>query len=128
MESLERFCKSEGRSLAIQGELVGPGIQGNKLLLKERQLYVFNIYDLDKMYYLPLFEKLEIVNILGLTHVPFLCFDGFPPTTEGFLQAADGHSIVNADVLREGIVVRDKKDDGMSFKVISNKWLLKHKE
>ena len=128
MESLERFCKFEGRSLAVQGELVGPGIQGNKLLLKERQLYVFNIYDLDKRCYLPLFEKMEIVNTLGLTHVPFLCFDKFPPTTEGFLQAAEGYSIVNADVLREGIVVRDKKDDGMSFKAISNEWLLKHKE
>lgn len=128
MESLERFCKSEGRSLAIQGELVGPGIQGNKLLLKERQLYIFNIYDLDKRCYLPLFEKLEIVDTLGLTHVPFLCFDEFLPTTEGFLLIAGGPSIVNADVLREGIVVRDKNDDGMSFKAISNEWLLKHKE
>lgn len=128
LEALECFCESKCRSLIVQGELVGPDIQGNKLLLKERRFYAFNVYDLDKRRYLNLFEKLEVLGILGVDHVPFVCtpVEGF--TTESFLAAATGWSLLNSDVLREGIVIRDKVDDSFSFKAISNTWLLKYKE
>jgi ATP-dependent RNA circularization protein (DNA/RNA ligase family) len=33
-------------NLAIQGEIVGPGVQKNLLGLKEVSLFVFNVYDI----------------------------------------------------------------------------------
>lgn len=132
VETLERFCKAEGRSLAIQGELAGPGIQDNKYKVNNRFFYAFNVFDIDKQRYLSLFEKLEVLDVLGWVHVPFISIDYSHVgilDTDWFVGVADGMSIVTeSECLREGLVFRDKADDGFSFKAISNKWLLKHKE
>jgi RNA ligase (TIGR02306 family) len=44
--------------IAIQGEVVGPGIQKNKLGLKEMELHVFNLFDIKSRHYLS-FKKLD---------------------------------------------------------------------
>lgn len=44
-------------SIAIQGELIGPGIQENKYLLKELAFYCFNIFNIDTQQYLPFIQK-----------------------------------------------------------------------
>ena len=41
-----------GRRLAIQGELVGPGIQKNRYKLAKQALFVFNVFDIDTFAYL----------------------------------------------------------------------------
>lgn len=51
-----------------------------------------------------------------------------PATLEELLKKADGRSILNPFVKREGIVVRHRTQQPMlSFKVISNEYLLKEK-
>ncbi len=42
----------EGRNLAVQGELMGPGIQKNRKGLTSHQIYIFNVWDIDAQVYL----------------------------------------------------------------------------
>ena len=52
-----------------------------------------------------------------------MAFDLSKMTMEDIIAFADGKSKINKNTMREGIVVRD---DTVSFKVISNKFLLKY--
>jgi hypothetical protein len=130
-----------GRNLAIQGELCGPGIQGNKMGLKELQFLAFNVWDIDTQNYLGYEEASKIVSDLGLTPVPLVSVDKTLPEILGnpdyslddLLQYADG-TYDNGE-LREGIVIRPMIESysyalrgRMSFKVVSNKFLEKWKE
>jgi ATP-dependent RNA circularization protein (DNA/RNA ligase family) len=45
---IEEIIRQSGKNLAIQGELAGPGINGNNLSLKDLSLFVFLIRDLDQ--------------------------------------------------------------------------------
>jgi RNA ligase (TIGR02306 family) len=44
---LENKLKSLDRNMALQGELVGPGVQGNKYKLDKLNFFIFNIFDID---------------------------------------------------------------------------------
>lgn len=127
--TLKDYCESWSSSLAIQGELVGPSIQGNKYNLKENELYVFSIYDIERKAYLSRPERAFICEMLNLKMVPDVPYKQLPNeqlTAENLLVFAEGKSALNPAVEREGVVMRAKKDDGISFKAISNKWLLKY--
>ena len=53
-ETLPKLCDQaiENKlNIAIQGEIVGPGIQGNKYKLTEYEFFVFKIYNIDKREY-----------------------------------------------------------------------------
>jgi len=127
--ALPLCCNANGMSLAIQGEIVGPGIQGNKYKLKEQELFVYNIYSIEQQRYCTFAEKKTICKMLNLTHVPVVGSLGKAtdmPRREDFLRLADAKSVLNIKVQREGIVVRDMEDDQFSFKAISNAFLLKY--
>lgn len=58
--------------------------------------------------------------------VPILETDYYVPSDmETFKEYATAKSVVNPDVLREGIVLRDPTND-FSFKNVSREYLLKH--
>lgn len=131
-QKISLYCRGNGRSLAFQGELYGPGIQGNKYQVAARCWRVYNIFDIDEQRYLNLAEKQEILKALQFQHVPLLSimlYDNpyLPITAEDWLEWADGNSLVGKGI-REGVVVRQVKDDSVSFKAISNEFLLKHGE
>ena len=110
--------------LAVQGELVGPGIQNNRLGLKDHRCMIFNIYDRNEGRYLS-FDEMRYVA-LGLNFVPFWDEgDSFGYTQEDLLREAEGFYEGTTNH-REGIVIRSN-DDGerISFKAISNAYLLK---
>jgi RNA ligase (TIGR02306 family) len=118
------------QNIAIQGELIGPGIQGNKYGLKNIKFCVFDIFDIEKQKYLSSFERISIVNELNLIHVPKIDnFDFYinDMTIEDILNFADGKSDVGNCPAREGVVFKSL-DGQISFKAISNKWLLKNEE
>ena len=58
-----------GREIAVQGELVGPGMNGNRDLLPEREFRVFRIWDIANGRYLGSTERRELCASLGLPHV-----------------------------------------------------------
>jgi RNA ligase (TIGR02306 family) len=57
---------------AIQGELVGPGIQSNIYKLSKPMFFVFDIYDIKKGVYMNPVERQAMIKVLQLNHVPVL--------------------------------------------------------
>jgi RNA ligase (TIGR02306 family) len=124
--------KAKG-NFAIQGELCGPGIQGNKIGLKELDLFVFNVYDIDNKQYLSFHAMQAFIKELGLTPVPIAQIGRLAwtqaPTIDELLELAKG-SYENGHP-REGIVIRTVEEQEsralkgrFSFKVVNNEFLL----
>lgn len=112
---------------AIQGELIGPGIQGNIYKLAAPYFFVFDVYDITNGKYLDPVHRRALVERMGLKHVPVLLVDKDlgVGSVEEILQWAEGKSTL-ADTEREGIVFKQNVG-GMTFKAISNKYLLGEK-
>jgi len=124
---LETRMRDFGGNFALQGELLGPGIQGNPYKLNNHTVKIFNVYDIDMAEYLPLDKFKFIVEHLGLESVPILDEDfKLPQTIDELLNYADGKSVLNTNFDREGVVIRST-DREISFKVISNNFLIKAK-
>jgi RNA ligase (TIGR02306 family) len=118
--------------LAIQGELCGPGIQKNRLNLKELSLFIFNVYDFQNARYLSHDEARHWIADNGLKPVEIVEEgNSFEHTQESLLALAEG-KYPNTTNEREGIVIRPREDcfsptlgGRLSFKAISNRFLLK---
>ena len=111
-------------TVVLQGETIGEGIQNNKYKLNGIDFYGFNL----------IVDGIKIDSVIaaksvkarGVKWVPILNTDfKLLPTVNEMLEYADGTSLI-ADTLREGLVIRDHANT-VSFKCISNQFLLKHK-
>lgn len=126
------------KDFAIQGEIIGPGIQGNKYKLNEDKLYAFNIQQINykktklfEFYSIP--ESIQTVPDLTNEFKDILYkFDNNTIELKELLLSAEGKSKLNAQTEREGVVFvgmnKENSNDIISFKVISNKFLLKNNE
>jgi RNA ligase (TIGR02306 family) len=116
-----------GKNIAVQGEIIGEGIQGNPYQRIGQTVRIFNGFDIDKYDYLSLDSLLELTKVLELKTVPILDLDfTLPETIDELLLMAEGKSILNIKTEREGLVIRSH-DRKISFKAISNKFLLNEK-
>ena len=123
-----RMVAANLHGFAIQGELIGEGIQGNQYKIRGQKFYVFDIYDTKTGAYLNSEQRIKLCQQLGLDHVPLVGVKAI--TAEdiaGILQEAEGKSLLNGSE-REGLVWKCISDPSISFKTISNRWLLKNKE
>lgn len=110
--------------VCIQGESVG-SVQGNPLKLPEDDFYCFNFID-GRVGRVDSLTGKNLVTTWGMKWVPILDTNYMMPTDmEEFKQFATAKSVVNPNVLREGIVLRDPTND-FSFKNVSREYLLKH--
>jgi len=110
--------------IAIQGEVAGPGIQKNPLQLKDIDFFIFNI--ITPKGRMGNKEMVEICYRYGFTTVPIISLESIlPDTVEEMLKYATGPSLINPNVLREGIVCRSL-DGKKSFKVVSPEYLVKY--
>ena len=122
----ETKMKSLRINVSFQGELIGEGIQGNPYKIKGQTVRFFNIFDIDNYCKVPRSNFLSTLNDLGLESVPYLEEEfQLPDTVEELLKLAEGKSQLNSNTEREGLVIRSM-DNTISFKVISNKFLLKN--
>jgi len=122
---LPNKLKSLGKNIALQGELVGPGISRNRYKLEEKTVYFFTGFNIDEYRRLTLSELTEVLKSLELNMVPIVEREfTLPDTLDELLEYADGYSLLNPKAIREGIVIRTE-DMNTSFKAISNKFLLK---
>jgi RNA ligase (TIGR02306 family) len=111
-------------NVALQGELIGPGVQGNIYKLNKHEFRVFDIYDVDAGAYLrPEFRR-ALVDKMGLVHVPILddCLI-LDHAIDELLALAEGKSRISPTE-REGLVFK-ALDSNFTFKAISNRYLLK---
>jgi len=123
----EKFAKL-GKNLVITGEIIGPGIQKNKLRLAEIEWNVFDVKDWDTNRYLAYDDAVKICEELGLKTVPLEeRGEAFDYSMEILLEKAKGKYPSGLD--KEGIVVRDATSPkAISFKVLNNDFLLKEKD
>lgn len=135
IEPLLEFCKGRGIDYAIQGELIGEGIQGNPEKLKGQRFYLFDIYNITEGRYLEPFERWVVLEVLvkmgaDIEHVPIIDQHVFLTqqyeTIDDLLNFAEGPSL-NPQTKREGIVFKSWDSD-FTFKAIANSYLLKHKD
>ena len=128
---LELKLRRANRNLALQGELIGEGIQGNPYKQKGQEFFLFDIYDIDASKYLTPAERNAFVEEHDIKHVPVLAFGAELWDTLGInsidniLKFAEGKSVMGMiGCEREGLVFKSKAMQ-CSFKAISNKFLLK---
>jgi RNA ligase (TIGR02306 family) len=125
---LENKMKSLGKNICFQGELIGEGIQGNPYKIKGQTVRFYTGFDIDKRERIPFINFVVILQNLSLDIVPLYEEYGFmlPETIEDMLKYAEGKSALNSNTEREGVVVRSM-DGTISFKAISNQFLLKER-
>jgi RNA ligase (TIGR02306 family) len=126
---LENKMKSLNMNISLQGELIGEGIQGNPYKIKGQTVRFFTGFDIDNFKRISFPQLVVMLMELNLQYVPVLNNEfGFvlPDTIEGMLEYAENKSQLNEDTEREGVVVRSM-DGTISFKAISNKFLLSEK-
>ena len=124
-------------NIAIQGELMGNGIQGNREGLTAHKFFIYNMQDISTKRFIAPAERMSILNRLYelgvdkkmIDHVPILHNDIDLGTlnlnsVDELLTFAEGPSLVHP--IREGLVFK-RLDGGFSFKSISNKFLEKEK-
>jgi RNA ligase (TIGR02306 family) len=124
IEAKMRDC-GEG-DWAIQGELVGNGVQGNIYKMGGLNFYVYDVYNIQAGDYLRPAYRRALIERMGLNHVPVIETNGKLGTMEEIILGADGKSVLNPQQDREGIVFK-QVDGGMTCKAISNKYLLGEK-
>lgn len=147
-EKLKEYKDRTGLYVALQGELCGPGIQSNKLGLKEKDWFIFNVFisttgENDSYTKCEVLSAEAICDDLGLKMVPRVEHkDRFP--FETYIEKGSSIDEIVEDLLKyvdnfkyrtyfgdaapsqiaEGVVFR-MNDMTNSFKVVSNKYLLK---
>lgn len=124
---LENILRATGRDIALQGELIGPSIQGNAYQLADHEFRLFDIYDIDAGRYMTADERAEFVAGTRILHAPVLPRTNLAGTDVAALLAlAEGKSSLNPAAEREGLVFKCVHAE-ISFKAISNKFLLNEK-
>jgi len=116
-------------NLAIQGELIGNGIQGNIYKMRGQEFYVYDIYDIDAGRYFTPTERQAYCKAWDIKHVPVLHRNTeLIDSVESLLKVAEGKSVMG-DINgpeREGLVFKCNEKQ-VSFKAISNRYLLGEK-
>jgi len=123
---IQEKLESLNGNFALQGELIGEGIQKNPYGIKGQTVRFFNVFDINNYHSFPpnAFEK--IITSLGLQTVPILYRNiELPETVPQLIDLSDGDSTLNPETIREGLVFRQVgTEENVSFKVISNQFLL----
>ena len=135
---LQAVLDKMGENIAVQGELMGPGIQGNRENFKDTKFFIFEAQFIDDQRNLTPDERAALFgDLIGygvdeqiVQHVPVLhCNVTLAElgifNVEDLLKFAEGKSINHQ--VREGLVFK-RMDGKFSFKAISNKFLEKEKD
>ena len=131
---LENKLKQFGFNVALQGELFGPGINGNKMGAKEIGLKIFNVFKIDTREY---FCDYAARDLIMSWHLPMVDIIYQGPSLDRLedLYILANNSRYSNNEWAEGIVVRPVREvysevlDGrLSVKVINENFALKYKE
>ena len=125
------YWVTNGTEFMIQGEIVGPGIQKDRNKENEIKFLCFRMWNITKQKFVTTDETVRICKKYNIPHVQIID-DDFPffdkiTTMEEALRFAEGKTEEGNE--REGVVLKTC-DDGKyaSFKIVSNKYLLKQED
>jgi RNA ligase (TIGR02306 family) len=131
---VEAKLRSLGGDFALQGEIIGEGVQGNKYKLRGQTVRFFNAFEIAKVRHLDRAEFFRVMDTLQLTPVPLLCSDyALSSDIPELVRMAIAPSQLNPALPREGIVIRPLEErrtataglGRVSFKAINPEFLLK---
>ncbi len=140
--NIETKLQSLNGNYALQGELVGENIQGNKLKLKGQTVFFFNAFDIDNYKFFSFDRFISLMAQMQLEPVPihneyYLLTDNI----EELVQMSQVKSKINKEAWAEGLVIRTISDGikltepseyfnhgRLTFKVINPEFLLKYGE
>lgn len=128
----------KGQNIALQGELIGEGVQGNKYKLKGNVINFFNVFFVKEFRYGNIRELLDICIELNISEVPILNVDFMlPDSIPELVEMSKGQSVFGVTI-REGIVIRPMEEitdndlhcqlvkNRISFKSVNPEFLLKY--
>lgn len=128
---IEEKLRARGGNHALQGEIVGEGIQGNLYKLRGQTVFFFNVFDITAYRFLNFAEFEAAMQEMDLQSVPVLdraytLINDIPQ----LVALGTGRSTLY-NVEREGVVIRPLTETRdlmgrVSFKAISPEFLLKH--
>ncbi len=131
---IENKLKSLSKNFALQGEIIGEGIQGNKLKLKGQTVRFFNAFEIDTHTFLSFADFENLMQVLNLPTVPVLDTNfALVADIPTLVNMATRKSVLLSEVWAEGIVIRplmERQDliGRVSFKAISPEFLIKYGE
>jgi hypothetical protein len=121
MNNLQKHFLTD--KIIVQGEYIGKP-HDNPYKVKN-EIRLFNIFVDGKKIDPNTFK--QVCDLYNIPKCPFLGYITFDFDMKKLINYAEAKSILNTDVEREGLVLRDASNT-ISFKVISNKFLLKNEE
>lgn len=127
MYDVEKKLRDLGmQGFAIQGELIGAGINGNQYKV-DLEFRVFDMYFVPSKRYLNSHERRTLTDSLGLLHSPVMEYVTLSEehSVEALLKSAEFASGLNGSTA-EGFVLKSVDKPEISFKVVSQSWLLKN--
>ncbi len=128
-QALKDLCVDFNMQLALQGELCGPGIRGNRHGFDELTLVIFDIYDITAQAYILPSERRSLIQALievygfkgTYARMEFACGPLVSPSRDIILKLSEFK--LHTGKQNEGIVYKSETRD-FSFKAISNEYLL----
>jgi hypothetical protein len=86
---LPEILAKYAHNIALQGELLGEGVQGNKYKLKGYCIKFFSVFNIDKSQYLAYREMVSVLTDFGLEKhiVPIISEQFFLPETVDALES-----------------------------------------
>jgi RNA ligase (TIGR02306 family) len=95
--------------VALQGEIIGPAVQENKLGLKELEFRAFNLFDINRRMYMDYNKLVEFTAKYNIPMVPPVISGlSFPFTLEELLKLANEQKYPTGGPA-EGIVIRPQE-------------------
>jgi RNA ligase (TIGR02306 family) len=132
-KNLEQIMRAEGGNFVLQGELYGPGIQGNHMGSQIKELALFNLFDSDAHKYRDIGVLSDMCKRSRLPLVEVLWAGRFEHTIPQLQEIANNLTYDNG-APAEGVVIRPVREmllesgERLSVKIISEKFLAKNKE
>lgn len=120
-ESFRLFGNNINWNVALQMEIVGPGIQKNPMKLKENEIRLFSVWDLDRKKYVEIDSYALLFNIPTVRYLHKNVVFNYT-TNDALREMAAGN--YKSGSKREGIVIRPVQEQilngaRVSFKVIN---------
>jgi RNA ligase (TIGR02306 family) len=130
-QGMEEKLRAFGQDIAIQGEAIGPGIQGNIYKLDKHEFRLFDVQlPSEGGRYMDPDERAEFAAKYGFTQAPLIDANWSfgDKTIDDVIKMADGQSVINPKVKREGLVFKANSRKRYTWKAISNLYLAKSKD
>jgi RNA ligase (TIGR02306 family) len=137
-EKMRAFSEAHGGvDFALQGEIIGCGVNRNPLKVQGKKVLFFNLFDIAEYNYYSVDWFMVAVLEMGLETVPVLDMNfTLTDDMDALVKYSEGNSALNPSEKREGVVVRAFQEvldlemakgfgsGRISFKVVNPQYLL----